>query len=52
MYSTLAGLLRQGESAEQALIREVLEEVNVEVSQIEYYSSQSHGHSISTHAWL
>ena len=41
MYSTLAGFIEAGESAEQALIREVLEEVNVEVSQIEYYSSQS-----------
>ena len=41
MYSTLAGFIEAGESAEQALIREVLEEVNVEVSQIEYHSSQS-----------
>ena len=41
MYSTLAGFIEAGESAEQALMREVLEEVNVEVSQIEYYSSQS-----------
>ena len=41
MYSTLAGFIEAGESAEQALIREVSEEVNVEVSQIEYYSSQS-----------
>ena len=41
MFSTLAGFIEAGESAEQALIREVLEEVNVEVSQIEYYSSQS-----------
>ncbi len=41
MYSTLAGFIDAGESAEQALIREVSEEVNVEVSQIEYHSSQS-----------
>ena len=41
MYSTLAGFIEAGESAEQALIREVSEEVNVEVSQIEYHSSQS-----------
>ena len=41
MYSTLAGFIEAGESAEQALIREVSEEVNVEVSHIEYYSSQS-----------
>ena len=41
MYSTLAGFIEAGENAEQALIREVSEEVNVEVSQIEYHSSQS-----------
>ena len=41
MYSTLAGFIEAGESAEQALIREVSEEVNVEVTKIEYHSSQS-----------
>ena len=41
MYSTLAGFIEAGENAEEALIREVKEEVNVEVSDINYYSSQS-----------
>ena len=41
MYSTLAGFIEAGENAEEALIREVKEEVNVEVSEIKYYSSQS-----------
>ena len=41
MFSTLAGFIEAGENAEEALIREVKEEVNVEVSDITYYSSQS-----------
>ena len=41
MYSTLAGFIEAGENAEEALIREVKEEVNVNVSDIKYYSSQS-----------
>ena len=41
MYSTLAGFIEAGENAEEALIREIKEEVNVDVSDIEYYSSQS-----------
>tara|TARA_Y100000768_G_scaffold238867_1_gene180827 strand:+ start:51 stop:878 length:828 start_codon:yes stop_codon:yes gene_type:complete len=41
MYSTLAGFIEAGENAEQALIREVAEEVNIKVSSIEYHSSQS-----------
>ena len=41
MYSTLAGFIEAGENAEQALKREVAEEVNIEVSSIEYHSSQS-----------
>ena len=41
MYSTLAGFIEAGESAEQALAREVKEEVNVDVTDITYYSSQS-----------
>ena len=40
MYSTLAGFIEAGENAEEALIREVKEEVNVNVSEIEYHSSQ------------
>ena len=41
MYSTLAGFIEAGENAEEALIREVKEEVNVVVSNIKYHSSQS-----------
>ncbi len=41
MYSTLAGFIDAGENAEQALKREVAEEVNIRVSSIEYHSSQS-----------
>jgi len=41
MYSTLAGFIEAGENAEEALIREVREEVNVEITNIEYFSSQS-----------
>ena len=41
MYSTLAGFIEAGESAEEALVREVKEEVNVDVSDIRYYASQS-----------
>ena len=41
MFSTLAGFIEAGENAEEALAREVMEEVNVKVSEIRYYSSQS-----------
>ena len=41
MYSTLAGFIEAGENAEEALIREVKEEVNVEIANIKYFSSQS-----------
>jgi len=41
MYSTLAGFIEAGENAEEALIREVKEEVNVEIKNIKYYASQS-----------
>lgn len=40
-YSTLAGFIEAGESAEDALVREVREEVGVEVSNIRYHCSQS-----------
>ncbi len=40
-YSTLAGFIEAGESAEDALAREVREEVGVEVNNIRYYCSQS-----------
>lgn len=41
MYSTLAGFIEAGESAEETLVREVREEVGVEVANISYFQSQS-----------
>ncbi len=41
MYSTLAGFIEAGESAEECLRREVREEVGVEVDNLRYFSSQS-----------
>ena len=40
MYSTLAGFLEPGESLEEAVAREVLEEVGVKVGAVHYHSSQ------------
>lgn len=40
-FSTLAGFIEPGESAEEALRREVYEEVAVEVDNIEYLGSQN-----------
>jgi NAD+ diphosphatase len=40
MYSTLAGFLEPGESLEEAVRREVLEESGVQVGQVWYHSSQ------------
>ena len=39
-YSTLAGFIEAGETAEEALRREVMEEVNVSVKNITYFGSQ------------
>jgi len=39
-YSTIAGFVEPGESAEQALVREVAEETGVEVVSAQYHSSQ------------
>ncbi|GAB1259615.1 NAD(+) diphosphatase [Aurantivibrio plasticivorans] len=39
-YSTLAGFIEAGESVEQALHREVAEEVGVSVKNIQYFASQ------------
>ncbi|MEE3321156.1 MAG: NAD(+) diphosphatase [Pseudomonadota bacterium] len=41
MYSCLAGFMEAGESAEQALVREVREETGVEVGRLSYLGSQS-----------
>ncbi len=40
VYSTLAGFAEPGESAEECLIREVREEVQIEVKNIQYLGSQ------------
>ncbi|MDG2502029.1 MAG: NAD(+) diphosphatase [Porticoccaceae bacterium] len=40
-FSALAGFLEAGETAEQALHREVFEEVGVEINNIRYFGSQS-----------
>ncbi|KAA0693549.1 NAD(+) diphosphatase [Halopseudomonas laoshanensis] len=40
-FSTLAGFIEPGESVEECLHREVMEEVGVEVDQLEYLGSQN-----------
>ena len=40
-FSTLAGFIEAGESAEQALHREVFEEVGIEIENIRYVGSQA-----------
>ena len=40
-YSALAGFVEAGESVEETVHREVFEEVNVQVRNLEYFSSQS-----------
>ncbi len=40
MYSALAGFIDQGESIEEAVRREVMEEAGVKVGQVHYHSSQ------------
>ena len=39
-YSALAGFVEPGESLEDAVAREVYEEVGLEVEEIEYFASQ------------
>ncbi len=39
-YSTLAGFIEAGESAEQAVVREVYEEVGLSVGNLRYFGSQ------------
>ena len=41
MYSTLAGFIEAGETVEETLVREVREEVGVEVARLRYFQSQS-----------
>lgn len=40
LYSTLAGFVEPGESLEEAVAREVFEEVGVHVGEVRYFSSQ------------
>ncbi len=40
MYSALAGFAEPGETLEQALVREVREEVGIEVGDLRYFASQ------------
>jgi NAD+ diphosphatase len=39
-YSTIAGFVEPGESLEDAVVREVLEETSVAVTRVDYHSSQ------------
>jgi len=41
MYSTLAGFVEPGETIEQAVHREVMEEVGVKIDGLRYYASQA-----------
>lgn len=41
MYSVLAGFVEAGESLEECVKREIREEVNIEVNNIQYFGSQS-----------
>ncbi|MEP1471686.1 MAG: NAD(+) diphosphatase [Halieaceae bacterium] len=41
MYSTLAGFIDPGESAEETVAREVMEEVGLQVDNVRYFGSQS-----------
>jgi len=40
MYSVLAGFVEPGESLEEAVVREVMEEVGIQIKDIKYFGSQ------------
>ncbi|WP_010325475.1 NAD(+) diphosphatase [Marinobacterium stanieri] len=40
-FSTLAGFIEAGETAEQAVAREIMEEVGIEVGNVRFFASQS-----------
>ncbi len=40
-YSTLAGFVEVGETAEETIVREIREEVGIEVKNIQYFASQA-----------
>ena len=40
VFSLIAGFVESGESLEQAVAREIMEEVSIKVKNIRYYSSQ------------
>ena len=41
MYSTLAGFIEVGETVEEAIHREIFEEVSIKIKNCQYYGSQS-----------
>ncbi len=41
VYSVVAGFVEPGESAEQTVVREVIEEVGIDIKNIQYFGSQS-----------
>ena len=41
LYSTLAGFIEAGETVEEAIHREIYEEVNIKITNLSYFGSQS-----------
>lgn len=52
MYSCLAGFLEPGESLEEAVEREVMEESGVLVRDIQYHSAQPWVRSLMRQLWV